>query len=135
MSDTSRARSVVLAIFLGWTLDAFEFFILLFVLHNVAETFTITLAITLTLAMRPVGAFVFGWLVDQHGRRPFLIAKFFASPRWNFSPAGLTSTLLTFMLLRRLFGVAMGGEWGINSKAAPFPRERSGAVSKTWGWW
>jgi len=122
MSDTSRARNVVLATFLGWTLDAFDFFILIFVLHDVADAFgtsltTMTLAITLTLAMRPVGAFVFGRLADHYGRRPILIANILCFAVLEFF-SGLAPTLLSFMVLRTLFGVAMGGEWGIGASLA-----------------
>ncbi|HUB47540.1 MAG TPA: MFS transporter [Acetobacteraceae bacterium] len=122
MSDTTRARNVVLATYLGWTLDAFDFFILIFVLHDVAESFgtsltAMTLAITLTLAMRPVGAFVFGRLADHYGRRPILIANILCFAVLEFF-SGLAPTLLTFMILRTLFGVAMGGEWGIGASLA-----------------
>src|ERR1700739_3967043 len=122
MSDTTRARNVVLATYLGWTLDAFDFFILIFVLHDVAESFgtsltAMTLAITLTLAMRPVGAFVFGRLADHYGRRPILIANILCFAVLEFF-SGLAPTLLTFMVLRTLFGVAMGGEWGIGASLA-----------------
>lgn len=122
MSEISRARNVVAATYLGWTLDAFDFFILIFVLRNVASTFgtsltTMTLAITLTLAMRPVGAFIFGRFADRFGRRPILIANVLCFAALEFC-SGLAPTLLSFMILRTLFGVAMGGEWGIGASLA-----------------
>jgi MFS transporter, SHS family, lactate transporter len=122
MSDTSRARNAVAATFLGWMLDAFDFFILIFVLEDVAKTFgttltAMTLAITLTLAMRPVGAFIFGRLADHYGRRPILIANVLCFGGLEFF-SGLAPTLLSFMILRTLFGVAMGGEWGIGASLA-----------------
>jgi SHS family lactate transporter-like MFS transporter len=122
MSETVRARHVVAATFLGWTLDAFDFFILIFVLADVANTFgttltTLTLAITLTLAMRPVGALIFGRLADRYGRRPVLIVNVACFAGLEFL-SGFAPNLLAFMILRTLFGVAMGGEWGIGASLA-----------------
>ena len=99
MSDTARARTIVAATYLGWTLDAFDFFILIFVLHDVA------------------GAFVFERLADHYGRRPILIANIACFAVLEFF-SGLAPTLLSFMILRTLFGVAMGGEWGIGASLA-----------------
>jgi acyl-CoA reductase-like NAD-dependent aldehyde dehydrogenase len=75
---TSEQRSVVIASFLGWTLDAFDFFLLVFVLKDIAREFNteiseVTFAILLTLAMRPIGAFLFGRAADRWGRRPTLM--------------------------------------------------------------
>ncbi len=122
MSELSRARHVVAATYLGWTLDAFDFFVLIFVLNDVAKTFgtsltTMTLAITFTLAMRPVGAFVFGRLADRYGRRPVLMANVLCFAALEFF-TGFAPTLLSFMILRTLFGIAMGGEWGIGASLA-----------------
>jgi SHS family lactate transporter-like MFS transporter len=109
----------VLAAYLGWTLDAFDFFVMVFVFRDVARGFhsgltTTTLAITLTLAMRPVGAFLFGRLADRSGRRPALMASVLAYSVLELL-SGLAPSLLAFMVLRALFGVAMGGEWGIGA--------------------
>lgn len=135
MSETVRARHVVIAAFLGWMLDAFDFFILIFVLTDVAKTFattltTLTLAITLTLAMRPVGAFLFGRLADRYGRRPVLIIDVVCFAGLEFL-SGFAPSLLAFMVLRALFGVAMGGEWGIGASLAmeTVPRRWRGWVS------
>ncbi len=122
MAAATRARNVVIAAYLGWTLDAFDFFILIFVLADVARSFdttltTLTLAITLTLAMRPVGAVLFGRLADRFGRRPVLIANVACFAGLEFL-SGFAPTLLAFMVLRTLFGVAMGGEWGIGASLA-----------------
>src|SRR5215467_8319480 len=75
---TNQQRSMVIASFLGWTLDAFDFFLLVFVLKDIAQEFDtdieqVTVAILLTLAMRPVGAYLFGRAADRWGRRPTLI--------------------------------------------------------------
>src|ERR1700734_2001033 len=80
MADTRRARQVVIASFLGWALDAFDFFIMVFVFSDVAREFgvsitAVTVAVTLTLAMRALGAFIFGRLADHFGRRPLLMAS------------------------------------------------------------
>src|SRR5579871_2072433 len=77
---TPRERHAVLAAYLGWALDAFDFFVLVFVLKDVAKGFqvdnsAIALALTLTLAFRPLGAFLFGRLADRYGRRPVLMAN------------------------------------------------------------
>src|SRR6202451_610703 len=75
---TSEQKHVVAASFLGWTLDAFDFFLLVFVLKDIAAEFNtqitnVTLAILLTLAMRPIGAYLFGRAADRWGRRPTLM--------------------------------------------------------------
>src|ERR1700741_995419 len=77
---TSEQKHVVAASFLGWTLDAFDFFLLVFVLKDIAAEFnaeitTVTYAILLTLAMRPIGAFLFGRAADRWGRRPTLMVN------------------------------------------------------------
>jgi MFS transporter, SHS family, lactate transporter len=119
MSDNDRARKVVIASFLGWMLDAFDFFLMVFVFSDVAKEFsvsitTVTVAITLTLAMRPVGALLFGRLADRYGRRPMLVIAVLAYSVLELL-SGLAPNLLTFLILRGLFGIAMGGEWGIGS--------------------
>ncbi len=112
-------RRVVLAGFLGWALDAFDFFLLIFVLKDVASTFhasltAVTVAIFLTLATRPVGALFFGVLSDRYGRRPVLMAVVLSYSVFGFLSAWAPSLGL-FFLLRALFGIAMGGEWGAGS--------------------
>ncbi len=119
MADTRNARNVVVAAYLGWTLDAFDFFIMIFVFDEVAKTFGVgltvgSLAITLTLAMRAVGAFIFGRLADRYGRRPIMMFNVLCFAGLELL-SGLAPTLLAFMVLRALFGVAMGGEWGVGS--------------------
>jgi SHS family lactate transporter-like MFS transporter len=116
---TRAQKSVVTASYLGWTLDAFDFFLLVFVLKDIAAEFgverkAIAAAITLTLALRPVGAFLFGRLADRFGRRPVLMLDV-----GLYSMLGLLTAfapnLAVFLLIRALFGVAMGGEWGIGA--------------------
>ncbi|SIR37838.1 MFS transporter, SHS family, lactate transporter [Acidiphilium rubrum] len=117
--DIATARKVVIAAFLGWTLDAFDFFILIFTFSAVAKTFhvgitAVTIAITLTLAMRPVGALLFGRLADRYGRRPMLMVNIVAFSLFELA-TGFAPSLTAFMILRALYGIAMGGEWGIGS--------------------
>jgi SHS family lactate transporter-like MFS transporter len=119
MTDESRARRVVIAAYLGWMLDAFDFFILIFVLAEVAGAYgvgitPVTVAVTLTLAMRPLGAFIFGRLADRYGRKPILMIDILLFAALEFL-SGLMPTLATFLAMRALFGVAMGGEWGIGA--------------------
>lgn len=114
-----KERQIVAAAFLGWTLDAFDFFLLVFVLKDVAHTFsvsltTVTEAIFLTLATRPLGALIFGALADRIGRRPVLMVVVLLYPIFGFASA-LAQSIGVFLLLRALFGVAMGGEWGAGS--------------------
>src|SRR5207237_4188375 len=73
-AERANQRNAVLAGFLGWTLDAFDFFILTLIVDDIARSFgktrpEIALAITMTLAMRPIGAIVFGLMADRFGRR------------------------------------------------------------------
>ncbi len=115
----SRPGQVVLACYLGWTLDAFDFFIMSLTLDEVVREFhstrtIVSFAIVLTLAMRAIGAFVFGRLADRIGRRPTLMANVVLYSLFEFA-SGLAPTLTSFLLLRALFGVAMGGEWGVAS--------------------
>ena len=116
---TSAQKHVVAASYLGWTLDAFDFFLLVFVLKDVAAEFgvekaAVALAITLTLALRPVGAFVFGRLADRFGRRPVLMADVGLYSILGFVTA-FAPNLTAFLIIRALFGIAMGGEWGIGA--------------------
>lgn len=128
-------RNTFLACFLGWSLDAFDFFLLTFVLAPVASDFhtsipKISYALTLTLAMRPVGAFVFGLLGDRFGRRiPLMIDIIFYSVMelaTAFSP-----NYTTLLVFRALYGIGMGGEWGLGASLAmeSLPTEARGLFS------
>ncbi len=117
--DHGRA---VTAGFLGWMLDAFDFFLVVFCLTAIGKEFhkpdsAIALSITVTLAFRPVGAFIFGLLADRYGRRlPLMLDLIFYSVveiLTAFAP-----NYATFMLLRALFGIGMGGEWGVGASLA-----------------
>jgi SHS family lactate transporter-like MFS transporter len=118
----SKAGYGVLAGFLGWTLDAFDFFVLVFVLSAVAKDFgrsipALALTLTITLAMRPVGAFIFGLLADRHGRRLVLMANVaFYSLMEVMS--GLAQNYTQFLFLRLFYGVGMGGNWGVGASLA-----------------
>jgi SHS family lactate transporter-like MFS transporter len=116
---SSAQKHVVAASYLGWTLDAFDFFLLVFVIKDVAGEFgtpisNIALAVTLTLALRPVGAFTFGRLADRFGRRPILMLDVALYSLLGFATA-FAPNLIVFLIIRALFGVAMGGEWGIGA--------------------
>jgi hypothetical protein len=116
---TSEQRSVVIASFLGWTLDAFDFFLLVFVIRDIAGEFRVeipdvTFAILLTLATRPIGAFLFGRAADRWGRRPTLMVDVLLYSAIEFA-SGFAPNLTILLVLRALYGVAMGGEWGVGA--------------------
>jgi SHS family lactate transporter-like MFS transporter len=116
---TPAQRNVVVASFLGWMLDAFDFFLLVFVIKDVAAEFgvakqEVAFAVMLTLASRPLGAFIFGRLADRFGRRPVLMIDVGLYSLFGLLTA-FAPNLTAFLLIRALFGVAMGGEWGIGA--------------------
>jgi SHS family lactate transporter-like MFS transporter len=121
-AERTNQRNAVLAGFLGWTLDAFDFFVLTLVIDDVARSFgrsrpDIALALTVALAMRPVGAVVFGIMADRLGRRlPLMINVVFYAVISVLS--GLAPNYAAFLLLRMLFGIGMGGEWGVGASLA-----------------
>jgi MFS transporter, SHS family, lactate transporter len=111
--------SAVIASFLGWTLDAFDFFVMVFMLKAIASDFGtdvphVALAVTLTLAARPFGALLFGWLADRFGRRPILMIDILLYSVFEFASA-FAPSLAALIVIRVLFGFAMGGEWGIGA--------------------
>jgi MFS transporter, SHS family, lactate transporter len=121
-SATSDHRSAVLAGYLGWTLDAFDFFLVVSCLTAIGREFhksdtEMALTLTATLAFRPVGAFLFGLMADRYGRRlPLMIDLLFYSVVEVLS--GLAPNYTTFLILRCLFGIGMGGEWGVGASLA-----------------
>jgi MFS transporter, SHS family, lactate transporter len=118
----SEAAHTLAASFLGWTLDAFDFFIVVMTLPAIAAGFhrsvaDIAFTLMATLAMRPVGALLFGWLADRYGRRwPLMIDIIFYSIIEVAS--GLAPTYGSFLFLRTLYGIGMGGEWGVGASLA-----------------
>jgi len=128
-------RHAVAAGFLGWTLDAFDFFIVVFALTDIgkdlhATTSQMALAISMTLVMRPIGAFIFGLMADRYGRRlPLMLNLVFFSIIEVLS--GLAPTYTSFLVLRILFGIGMGGEWGVGASLAmeKAPRHLRGLMS------
>src|SRR5207253_2207500 len=117
--ESDGHRAALLAGFLGWTLDAFDFFLVVVTLTAIAKEFhrtdkEIALTIAVTLAFRPVGAFIFGLLADRYGRRlPLMLDLVFYSVVEVLS--GLAPDYKTFLILRALFGIGMGGEWGVGA--------------------
>src|SRR5260370_580938 len=120
--QTEGRRASFFAVFLGWTLDAFDFFLVVVTLTAIAKEFhrtdkEIALSLAFTLGFRPVGAFIFGLLADRYGRRlPLMLDLVFYSVIEVLS--GLAPNYATFMVLRALFGIGMGGEWGVGASLA-----------------
>jgi SHS family lactate transporter-like MFS transporter len=135
MTLTGTQKKTVLAAFLGWTLDAFDFFLLVFLLTDIAKEFGVQIsdvayALFLTLAMRFIGAFIFGRLGDRYGRKPILMLDIICYSVIG-ALAAFAPTLWVFLLLRAVFGIAMGGEWGLGSSLAmeSIPPQARGFVS------
>ena len=121
LSSSGQAHAVT-ASFLGWTLDAFDFFVVVFLFDKLAADFHVTKAevvasVLVTLAMRPVGALIFGLLTDRYGRRKPLMANvvFFSLVELA---CGFSPNLTFFLIMRALYGIGMGGEWGIGASLA-----------------
>jgi SHS family lactate transporter-like MFS transporter len=134
-TDASDHRHAVAASFLGWTLDAFDFFLVVFALTDIGRDLHATktemaFAVSMTLYMRPVGAFIFGLMADRYGRRlPLMIDLVFFSIVEVAS--GFATSYWAFLLLRALFGIGMGGEWGVGASLAmeKAPKHRRGVLS------
>jgi MFS transporter, SHS family, lactate transporter len=135
-TPTPRDRfHAVMAGYLGWTMDAFDFFVVVFLVDTLAQRFgvpkkEIVWTLTATLALRPVGAIVFGLLADRYGRRIPLMANllFFSTVEVL---CGFAPNYATFLVLRALFGIGMGGEWGVGASLAmeSAPRRWRGVLS------
>jgi len=132
---TTEQKHVVAASFLGWTLDAFDFFLMVFVLKDIAAEFqtdvtVVTIAILLTLATRPIGAFLFGRAADRWGRRPTLIVDVLLYSVIEFA-SGFAPSLTSLLILRAIYGIAMGGEWGVGASLTmeSIPAHARGFVS------
>src|SRR5215468_8269380 len=117
--EVTGHRAAVIASFLGWTLDAFDFFLVTYALTAIAKEFgrpdkAIALSLTITLAFRPVGALIFGLMADRFGRKiPLMIDLVFYS--LVEVATGLVHSYAAFLVLRALFGIGMGGEWGVGA--------------------
>ena len=119
---TRVQRRAFVASFAGWSLDAFDFFIFVFCLRSISTEFhtdvkSVAEGIFLTLAFRPVGALVFGWLAEKYGRRPILMINIVSYSAVEFASA-FAPNLAMLLMLRALFGFAMGGEWGVGAALA-----------------
>lgn len=132
---TPAQRNTVIASFLGWTLDAFDFFILVFVIKDIAKEFNtsipaVSIAIFLTLAMRPIGALIFGLASDRYGRRITLMVDVLLYSALELL-SGFSTGLTMFIVLRLLYGIAMGGEWGVGASLTmeTVPPQARGFVS------
>src|SRR4051794_37365008 len=128
-------RSAIWASYLGWTLDAFDYFLMVFMFSAIAKEFgtdvkAVSQAVFLTLAARPIGAFVFGWLAERFGRRPVLMADIIAFSILELA-SGFAPSLTSLLILRFLFGIAMGGEWGLGASLVmeSIPPKLRGPVS------
>ncbi len=131
----SNSRHAVAAGFLGWTLDAFDFFVIVFLFDKLAADFAvpkskIIFTLTATLALRPVGAIIFGMLADRYGRRIPLMANVIYFSIIELL-TGFSTNFTQFLVLRALFGIGMGGEWGVGASLAleNAPRKWRGVLS------
>lgn len=135
-ADLNRSQKMAIwAAYLGWTLDAFDFFLLVFMLKAISETFgtqisSVSEALFLTLAARPAGALVFGWLGDRFGRRPILMLVIVSFSVFS-ALSGLANSLAQLLVIRALFGFTMGGEWGLGASLVmeSIPGRLRGSVS------
>jgi SHS family lactate transporter-like MFS transporter len=132
---TRVQRNTFSACFLGWTLDAFDFFLLTFCLTAIAADFhvgrkQVVAAVSWTLVMRPVGAFLFGTMAEKFGRRPTLMLNIIAFSVFELASA-VAPSLHSFLVCRALFGIAMGGVWGVGAALAleTLPAEGRGFFS------
>src|SRR5215468_6735315 len=122
IKQSKASHHAVLAGFLGWTLDAFDFFVVVFLFDTLAQQFGVTkkeivLTTTATLAMRPLGALIFGLLSDRYGRRIPLMANVIYFSIVELL-CGFAPNFTIFLILRALFGIGMGGEWGVGASLA-----------------
>ncbi|MGA8089646.1 MAG: MFS transporter [Terracidiphilus sp.] len=132
---SSSQRHTFVASFLGWTLDSLDFFLLIFCVKAISADFhakpsDVFTAVLLTQIFRPVGALVFGMLADRYGRRPVLMFNILSFSVIELACA-FAPSLVVLLVLRALFGIAMGGEWGVGAALAfeSLPTEGRGGFS------
>lgn len=132
---TADQRNAFIAAFLGWSMDAFDYFLIIFVFQELVATFhstltAVTFTTTLTLAARPIGALLFGLAADRWGRRKVLMADVAFYSLVEFL-TGFSTSLAMLLVLRTLYGIGMGGEWGIGASLAmeKLPIRRRGLYS------
>ena len=122
IAEARNARKAVATGFLGWAIDAFDFFVLVFCVSAIAKDFgrsipDVALTITASLMTRPIGAFIFGLLADRYGRKPILIANITFYTLMEIL-SGFAPTYSAFFAMRLLYGVGMGGNWGVGASLA-----------------
>jgi MFS transporter, SHS family, lactate transporter len=132
---TSNQRHAFIASFLGWTLDSLDFFLLIFCVEAIAKEFgtkpsAVLGAVFMTQAFRPVGAVIFGMLADRYGRRPVLMFNILSFSVIELACA-FAPSMGVLLVLRALFGIAMGGEWGVGAALTfeTLPKEGRGTFS------
>jgi len=132
---TPTQRHTFVAAFLGWTMDSLDFFILIFCVPAIAGEFhtkpsAVLGTVFLTQAFRPVGAILFGTLADRYGRRPVLMVNILSFSVIELACA-FAPSLNALLVLRALFGLAMGGEWGVGAALTfeTLPKEGRGTFS------
>ncbi len=132
---TAAQRHAFAAAFMGWTLDSLDFFLLIFCVKAIASEFrtppsAVLSEVFLTQAFRPLGALVFGMLADRYGRRPVLMINILSFSVIELACA-FAPSLSALLVLRALFGFAMGGEWGVGAALAfeSLPTEGRGVFS------
>src|SRR5579872_2693941 len=132
---TPQQRTTFIASFLGWTLDAFDFFLVIVTVPHIAHDFhaavkDVAVAVTITLMLRPLGALIFGWFADRYGRRVPLMVDVALYSVLELATA-FSPNLSVFIVLRALYGVAMGGEWGLGAALAmeSLPAQKRGIFS------
>src|SRR3954465_5080804 len=132
---TGADRRAVLAALLGWTMDAFDYFVVVLVYADVAKEFGVSLTrmaflTTVTLLMRPIGAAIFGVWADRVGRKKALIADVLFYSVVGFACA-FAPNYSVLLVLRLLYGIGMGGEWGLGASLSmeKVPPKRRGLIS------